>query len=133
MLSFLVILVLIPKPRSVIVVNVTSDMATVQWEGISSDDASQYGLCGYKIIISGGNISFNVTATGNISQVVLRNLSSNTTYFVKVLGYHEYGEGLTSDRHYFTTLGGYTKPLPFIQYTSIQLKFILKVMKLTFI
>ena len=89
--------------------NITSNSAVVHWDEILSNEASYGVIEGTLVIVTTASMSFNVSVTGSISEVMLRNLLSNTTYFVQVFAYNQYGDGNRSIVYRFSTTGMYLK------------------------
>ena len=95
---------LIPNPKAVTVMNITSNSAVMDWEAVSSDDNSYGIIRGYTIVVSTDDSSYNIST--NNSQVILRNLIARTRYCVKAFAYNEYGDGVISIEHCFNTSFG---------------------------
>ena len=98
------ILDMIPKPNGVDATNITLTTARLNWNAIPPSEESYGSIDGYNVIVSHGSLT-NTTIVRNATSIVLRNISSNTTYCFQIVAFNEFGDGNPSNVSCFTTLG----------------------------
>ena len=94
---------MVPKPNLISVSNITTTTAKLSGTSISSNDETYGNIDGYKIITRRGFMVNNTITTRDV--IVLRNLSSNSTYCFNVVAFNAFGDGLQSNQTCFVTLG----------------------------
>ena len=104
--TFLYFLDLIPKPNFVMASNITFTTAKLSW-GLIPPNENTYGtIDGYKVIVRHG-LLVNTTIVREMTSIVIRNISSNSTYCFHVVAFNHFGDGVDSDQECFTTAGKY--------------------------
>ena len=94
-------------PTSVSVSEVTSSSITVQWGPVDcaerNGDITGYSVR-YKVVGITGTQDMSVSG-GSVIEATVSNLTSSTTYNVRVAAVNDAGTGTFSDRVLITTLG----------------------------